>query len=143
MFPPTAQRSAITKIQLVEYYLSVADGALRGVADRPMILKRFVKGITHEAVFQKRAPQNRPDWVDVAELRYASAPGRRGGDPLCRRVGLGGQPGGWWIQSARRPGGDLDHPRRTADRPRPHARVPWTQILEVAGVVRESSTTTD
>ncbi|PTF22213.1 DNA polymerase domain-containing protein, partial [Staphylococcus epidermidis] len=60
-----------TKLDLVRYYLSVADGALRGVAGRPMILKRFVKGITQEAVFQKRAPANRPDWVDVAELRYA------------------------------------------------------------------------
>ena len=60
-----------TKLDLVRYYLSVADGALRGVAGRPMILKRFVKGITEEAVFQKRAPVKRPDWVDVAELRYA------------------------------------------------------------------------
>ncbi|MBL7660079.1 DNA polymerase domain-containing protein, partial [Escherichia coli] len=46
--------------------------AMRGVAGRPMILKRFVKGISAEAVFQKRAPANRPDWVDVAELHYAS-----------------------------------------------------------------------
>lgn len=60
-----------TKLDLVRYYLSVADGALRGVAGRPIILKRFVKGITEEAVFQKRAPAKRPDWVDVAELRYA------------------------------------------------------------------------
>ena len=61
-----------TKLDLIRYYLAVADGALRGVAGRPMILKRFVKGIIQEAVFQKRAPANRPDWVDVAELRYAS-----------------------------------------------------------------------
>lgn len=45
---------------------------MRRVAGRPMILKRFVKGISAEAVFQKRAPANRPDWVDVAELHYAS-----------------------------------------------------------------------
>src|SRR6202161_4408779 len=51
-----------TKLDLVHYYLSVADGALRGVAGRPMILKRFVKGIAEEAVFQKRAPQNRSDF---------------------------------------------------------------------------------
>src|SRR5690242_5727841 len=61
-----------TKLDLIAYYLPVADGALRGVAGRPMILKRFVKGISEEAVFQKRAPQNRPDFVDVAELKYAS-----------------------------------------------------------------------
>src|ERR1700753_4077446 len=60
-----------TKLDLIRYYLSVADGALRGVAGRPMILKRFVKGITEEAVFQKRAPAKRPDWIDVAELHYA------------------------------------------------------------------------
>src|SRR6185312_3335289 len=63
--------AGVTKLDLVEYYLAVADGALRGVAGRPMILKRFVKGISEEAVFQKRAPAKRPDWVDVAELRYA------------------------------------------------------------------------
>jgi len=72
VFPQTTQRAAITKLDLVRYYLSVADGALQGAAGRPMILKRFVKGIAAEAIFQKRAPQKRPDWVDVAELRYAS-----------------------------------------------------------------------
>src|ERR1700760_5082258 len=63
--------AGITKLDLIHYYLAVADGALRGVAGRPMILKRFVKGIDEEAIFQKRAPEKRPDWVDVAELRYA------------------------------------------------------------------------
>ena len=68
MFPGLDGRRPVTKLDLVRYYLSVADGALRGVAGRPMILKRFVKGIAQEAVFQKRAPEKRPDWVDVAEL---------------------------------------------------------------------------
>ena len=63
---------AVSKFDLIGYYLSVAEGTLRGVAGRPMILKRFVKGISEEAVFQKRAPANRPDWVGVAELHYAS-----------------------------------------------------------------------
>ena len=54
---PAGRRTRpVTKLDLVDYYLAVADGALRGVAGRPMILKRFVKGITEEAVFQKRAP---------------------------------------------------------------------------------------
>jgi bifunctional non-homologous end joining protein LigD len=61
-----------TKLDLVRYYLAVADAALRGVAGQPMILKRFVKGIDQEAFFQKRAPSNRPDWIEVAELHYAS-----------------------------------------------------------------------
>src|SRR5215475_6889435 len=71
IFPGEGGRPGYSKLDLVRYYLSVADGALRGVAGRPMILKRFVKGISEEAVFQKRAPEKRPDWVDVAELRYA------------------------------------------------------------------------
>ncbi len=50
----------VTKRDLMDYYVAVADGALRGVADRPMILKRFVKGIETEAVFQKRAPRSGP-----------------------------------------------------------------------------------
>src|SRR6266571_6070264 len=65
-------RLGLTKLDLVRYYLAVADGALRGVAGRPMILKRFVKGIAEEAVFQKRPPAKRPDWVEVTELHYAS-----------------------------------------------------------------------
>src|SRR5690606_5072542 len=62
----------ITKLELVQYYLAVADGALRGVAGRPMVLKRFVKGIEQEAFFQKRAPEKRPDWIETATLHYAS-----------------------------------------------------------------------
>lgn len=62
----------LTKLDLVRYYETVAGGALRGVEGRPMILKRFVKGIDQEAFFQKRAPEKRPDWIEVAELRYAS-----------------------------------------------------------------------
>src|SRR6201984_12605 len=72
VFPAVADHPARTKLDLICYYLAVADGALRGVADRPMILKRFVKGLSQEAIFQKRAPEKRPDWVDVAELKYAS-----------------------------------------------------------------------
>ena len=62
----------LTKLDLVNYYLAVADGALRGVAGRPMVLKRFVKGISQEAFFQKRAPEKRPEWIDTATLHYAS-----------------------------------------------------------------------
>ena len=72
VFPDFNGRPSVTKLDLINYYLAVADGALRGVANRPMILKRFVKGITEEAVFQKRAPEKRPDYIDVAELKYAS-----------------------------------------------------------------------
>src|ERR1700759_3803738 len=67
-FPQTGH----TKLDLVRYYLSVADGAVRGVAGRPMVLKRFVNGAEGEAFFQKRAPQSRPDWIDTVELRFPS-----------------------------------------------------------------------
>jgi bifunctional non-homologous end joining protein LigD len=55
--------AGITKLDLVNYYLAVADGALLGVRDRPMALKRFVDGITGEAFFQKRAPAKIQEFV--------------------------------------------------------------------------------
>src|SRR5712692_10243719 len=65
-------RTGHTKLDLVRYYLSVADGALRGVAGRPMVLKRFVHGADGAAFFQKRAPDARPDWIETVELSFPS-----------------------------------------------------------------------
>src|SRR6266516_7336284 len=65
-------RLGLTKLDLVRYYLAVAEGALRGVADRPMALKRYVNGVEGEAFYQKRAPNSRPDWVETVELRFPS-----------------------------------------------------------------------
>src|SRR5438552_9982057 len=65
-------RTGHTKLDLVNYYLAVADGALRGAGGRPMAMKRYVNGIDGEAFFQKRAPANRPAWIETAELRYPS-----------------------------------------------------------------------
>ena len=67
-FPETGY----TKMDLVSYYLSVADGALRGAGGRPMALKRFVDGAAGEPFFQKRAPDNTPDWIRTAELTFPS-----------------------------------------------------------------------
>src|SRR3979490_2858394 len=67
-FPKTGH----TKLDVVRYYLAVADGALRAVRDRPMALKRYVNGVEGEAFYQKRAPENRPEWIDTVELRYPS-----------------------------------------------------------------------
>ena len=61
-----------TKLDLVRYYVSVADGALRSVADRPMNLKRFPNGAGGEPFFQKRAPEPRPDWVRTATVEFPS-----------------------------------------------------------------------
>jgi bifunctional non-homologous end joining protein LigD len=110
----------ITKLDLVNYYLAVADGALRGVAGRPMVLKRFVKGIDQEAVWQKRAPTKRPDWIEVAE-------------GLAWVVNLG------CIDLNPHPvrAEDLDRPDELRIDLDPVPGVDWKQILDVAVVARE------
>src|ERR1700752_557850 len=65
-------RAGVTKLDMVRYYLSVADGALGGGRERPMGRKRFVNGAESEPFFQKRAPDKRPDWVQTVELRFPS-----------------------------------------------------------------------
>jgi bifunctional non-homologous end joining protein LigD len=127
-----------TKLDLVRYYLAVADGALRGVVGRPMILKRFVKGITEEAVFQKRPPTKRPDWVEVAELHYASGTSAaevvvRDAATLAWVVNLG------CVDLNPHPvqAEDLDHPDELRIDLDPVPGVGWAQIVDVALVVRE------
>ncbi len=61
-----------TKLDLVKYYLAVAEGALRGIAGRPIVLKRYVNGADHEPFFQKRAPTKHPEWVETVELYFPS-----------------------------------------------------------------------
>src|SRR3989442_2148349 len=61
-----------TKLDLVRYYLAVAEGALRGAGDRPNVLVRYPNGITGEFFFQKRAPESRPPWIEVVTLRFPS-----------------------------------------------------------------------
>jgi len=75
-------RTGHTKINLVRYYLAVADGAVRGVHGRPMALKRFVNGAEGEPFFQKRAPDSRPDWIETVELRFPS--GRTASEVVVR-----------------------------------------------------------
>src|ERR671935_2334658 len=65
-------RAGHTKLDLVHYYAAVADGALRGIAGRPIVLKRYVEGADGEPFFQKRAPERHPDWVETVELRFPS-----------------------------------------------------------------------
>jgi DNA ligase D-like protein (predicted polymerase) len=62
----------ITKLDLVNYYVAVAGGALRGILNRPMALKRFPNGASGEFFFQKRAPIPRPDWIDTARIAFPS-----------------------------------------------------------------------
>jgi DNA ligase D len=128
----------LTKLDLVRYYLAVGDAALTGVRDRPMILKRFVRGIGEEAFFQKRAPERRPPFVDVAELRYSS--GRSAAEVVVHDVaGLA------WVVNlgcidlnphAVR-AHDLEHPDELRIDLDPVPGVGWEQIVHVARVVRE------
>jgi bifunctional non-homologous end joining protein LigD len=141
VFPAAVTASGgagITKLDLVRYYLAVADGALRGVAGRPMILKRFVKGIDEEAFFQKRAPTTRPDWIEVAELKYAS--GRSAEEVVVRDaaalawvVNLG------CIDLNPHPvlAEDLDRPDELRIDLDPVPGIEWGQIVEVALVVKQ------
>jgi bifunctional non-homologous end joining protein LigD len=62
----------VSKLDLVRYYLSVVPGALAGIQDRPIVLKRFVNGAEGEAFFQKRAPEQRPSWLRTVTLSFPS-----------------------------------------------------------------------
>jgi bifunctional non-homologous end joining protein LigD len=132
-------RTGHTKLDLVRYYLAVAEGALRGVAERPMALKRFVNGAEGEFFFQKRAPEKRPEWVETVELRFPS--GRSAHEVVVRDaaqlawvVNLG------CIDLNPHPvrADDLDHPDELRVDLDPVPGVPWSQVLEVALVAREA-----
>ena len=130
-------RTGYTKIDLVRYYLAVADGAVRGVARRPMALKRFVNGAEGEPFFQKRAPESRPDWIETVELRFPS--GRTASEvvasdaaQLAWVVNLG------CIDLNPHPvrADDLDHPDELRVDLDPVPGVEWPQIMDVAMVAK-------
>jgi len=128
----------VTKLDLIRYYLAVAEGALRGVRDRPMILKRFVKGITEEAVFQKRAPEKRPDFVDVAELKYASGTSAKEA-VIHDAAGLAWAINMGCVDLNPHPvrADDLAHPDELRVDLDPMPGVQWRQIVDVALIARE------
>jgi bifunctional non-homologous end joining protein LigD len=128
----------LTKLDLIRYYLAVADGALRGAGGRPMVLKRFVKGITEEAFFQKRVPENHPDFIDTATLHYASGTSAeeaviRDAAGLAWVVNLG------CLDLNPHPvrAEDLDHPDELRVDLDPMPGVDWKQIVDVAMIARE------
>jgi DNA ligase D-like protein (predicted polymerase) len=138
VFPDFNGRPSVTKLDLINYYLAVADGALRGVANRPMILKRFVKGIAEEAVFQKRAPEKRPDYVDVAELKYASGTSAKEA-VIHDAAGLAWAINMGCVDLNPHPvqADDLAHPDELRVDLDPMPGVDWRQIVGVALVARE------
>jgi bifunctional non-homologous end joining protein LigD len=133
-FPQTGH----TKLDLVRYYLSVADGALRGVANRPMVLKRYVNGADREPFFQKRAPSSRPDWIDTVVLSFPS--GRTAEEVVVRdAAGLAWVVNLGCIDLNPHPvlADDLDHPDELRVDLDPVPGVDWAQITRVALVARE------
>src|SRR5713226_3682944 len=67
-----SRQTQLSKLDLVRYYLSVAPGALAGIQNRPLVLKRFVNGAEGEAFYQKRAPAARPPWLRTVTLSFPS-----------------------------------------------------------------------
>ena len=131
-------KSGHTKLDLVRYYMAVAEGALRGVHGRPMALKRFVNGAEGEAFFQKRAPTSRPEWIETVELSFPS--GRTAEEivvtnaaQLAWIVNLG------CIDLNPHPvrAADLDHPDELRIDLDPVPGVSWAQIREVALATRQ------
>jgi DNA ligase D-like protein (predicted polymerase) len=130
-------RTGHTKLDVVRYYLTVADGALRGVRGRPVVLKRFVIGVEAPFFFQKRAPSKRPEWIDTVRLDYPS--GRSADEvvlhdaaQLIWTVNLGCIDLNPHLVRA----DDLDHPDELRVDLDPVPGVEWPQIREVALVVR-------
>src|SRR5437660_8868087 len=70
--PYFSRQTKLTKLDLVRYYLAIAPGALAGIRDRPIVLKRFVDGAEGEAFYQKRAPATRPSWLRTVTLSFPS-----------------------------------------------------------------------
>ena len=131
-------RTGHTKMDLVRYYLAVADGALRGVSDRPMVLKRFVHGAEGEAFWQKRAPANKPDWLDSVVLSFPS--GRTAEEIVVTdAAGLAWVVNLGCIDLNPHPirASDLDHPDELRVDLDPVPGVGWPQIVSVALVARQ------
>src|SRR2546428_558473 len=127
-----------TKLDLVKYYAAVAEAALRGIAARPLVLKRYVNGAEREPFFQKRAPEQRPEWVETVELRFPS--GRTAREIVVRDaaqllwiVNLG------CIDLNPHPvrADDLEHPDELRVDLDPGPGTSWDDVRRVALIVRD------
>jgi bifunctional non-homologous end joining protein LigD len=128
-----------TKLDVVRYYLAVADGALRGAGGRPNMLVRYPNGIASEHFYQKRAPESRPSWIEVVSLRFPSG---RSADEVVPRdaatlawlANLG------CLELHPHPvrADDLDHPDELRVDLDPVPGVSWQQVRDVAGVVNQT-----
>ncbi len=125
-------QTKLSKLDLVRYYLSVAPGALNGIRNRPIVLKRFVNGAEAEAFYQKRAPADHPSWLKTVTLSFPS--GRTAEElvvddaaGLAWIVNLG------CIELHPHPvrSGDLDHPDELRVDLDPGPGVPWADVAKV------------
>jgi len=127
-----------TKLDLVHYYLAVADGALRGSGGRPNMLVRFPNGIDSEFFYQKRAPESRPDWIEVVTIRFPSG---RSADEVVPRdaAALAWLANLGCIELHPHPvrAEDLEHPDELRIDLDPVAGVGWPQVRKVGSVVRQ------
>jgi DNA ligase D-like protein (predicted polymerase) len=129
-------QAGYTKLDLVHYYLAVADGALRGAGGRPNVLVRYPNGIGEEFFYQKRAPKSRPAWIEVVSLRFPS--GRSAEEVVPRDAAAL-----VWLANLAclelhpHPvrADDLDHPDELRVDLDPVPGVTWSQVREVAQVV--------
>jgi bifunctional non-homologous end joining protein LigD len=135
---PYFPEAGITKLDVVQYYLAVAEGALRGAGGRPNVLVRYADGIHGEFFYQKRAPASRPSWIEVVSLRFPS--GRtadevvpRDAAALAWMVNLGClelHPHPVRVE-------DLEHPDELRIDLDPVPGIGWPQLQDVAGMVRD------
>ena len=126
-----------TKLDVVRYFLDVADGALRGSGGRPNILVRYPNGIDGEFFYQKRAPKDRPSWIEIATIRFPS--GRSAEEIVPRKAAdLAWMANLACLELHPHPvrATDLDHPDELRIDLDPVADVPWSQVREVARVVQ-------
>jgi bifunctional non-homologous end joining protein LigD len=131
--PYFSRETKLSKIDLVRYYLSVAPGALAGIRDRPVVLKRFVNGAEGEAFYQKRAPAERPDWLRTVTLSFPS--GRTAEEIVVDDVaGLAWIVNLGCIELHPHPvrSADLDHPDELRVDLDPGPGVGWDDVRRVA-----------
>ena len=131
---PTA---GYTKLELVRYYLAVAEGALRGAGGRPNVLVRYPNGVGGEFFYQKRAPASRPEWIEVVALKFPS--GRSAEEVVPRdAAALAWMANLACLELHPHPvrAEDLDHPDELRVDLDPVPGVEWTQVRDVAQVVQ-------
>src|SRR5215213_1756519 len=125
-----------TKLDLVRYYLAVAEGALRGAGGRPNVLVRYPNGLGQEFFYQKRAPESRPDWIEVVTLKFPSG---RTAEELVPRdaASLAWMANLACLELHPHPvlAEDLDHPDELRVDLDPVPGVEWRQVQDVARVV--------